>query len=193
MPLHLLAHPAAGAGGIRLVRSLSALPCVGVASGAKRCFSSTTMLTNQANIAVDDARGTPTASNTTTVKSASNFTHLDNAGRASMVSISHKAHTTRRATAIGRIFLPPSVFSLLSPTHTPSSGERLKKGDVLGTARLAGIMAAKQTSSLIPLCHPVGLTDVKVTFRLKDKKEGGGWCHVRAVAECNGQTGVEVG
>lgn len=122
------------------------------------------------------------------------LTHLDASGRASMVSISSKVVTTRRATATGRIYLPPVAYNLLA--HSPS-GSNFKKGDVLGTARIAGIMAGKRTSELIPLCHPIGLTDLKVKFRLEaggsegTEKEGG-WVGVQAVAECEGKTGVEV-
>jgi cyclic pyranopterin phosphate synthase len=110
-----------------------------------------------------------------------------------MVSISSKIVTTRRATATGRIYLPWAAYDLLA--HSPS-GSNFKKGDVLGTARIAGIMAGKRTSELIPLCHPIGLTDLKVKFKLTaceqgDEKEGG-WVGVEAVAECEGKTGVEV-
>jgi molybdenum cofactor biosynthesis protein MoaC len=114
-----------------------------------------------------------------------------------MVSISSKMPTTRRATATGRIYLPSAAFDLLA--DSPSGGN-FKKGDVLGTARIAGIMAGKKTSELIPLCHPIGLTDLKVRFRLEieqqRKFEGsagtGGWVGVEAMAECEGKTGVEV-
>jgi molybdenum cofactor biosynthesis protein MoaC len=114
-----------------------------------------------------------------------------------MVSISSKMPTTRRATATGRIYLPSAAFDLLA--DSPSGGN-FKKGDVLGTARIAGIMAGKKTSELIPLCHPIGLTDLKVRFRLESEQqrkfEGstatGGWVGVEAMAECEGKTGVEV-
>ncbi|KAJ9107202.1 hypothetical protein QFC19_002862 [Naganishia cerealis] len=126
--------------------------------------------------------------------SGASLTHLDASGRASMVSISNKMPTTRRATATGRIYLPAAAFSLLA--NSPSGG-KFKKGDVLGTARIAGIMAGKKTSELIPLCHPIGLTDLKVRFRLEAEQqqesgEGGGWVGVQAMAECEGKTGVEV-
>lgn len=75
------------------------------------------------------------------------------------------------------------------------SGATWKKGDVFGTARIAGIMAGKKTSELIPLCHPIGLTDLKVSFRMDEDvgRQGAGWVAVRAMAECEGKTGVEVG
>jgi molybdenum cofactor biosynthesis protein MoaC len=119
------------------------------------------------------------------------LTHLDKTGRASMVSISNKASTTRRATAKGRIYLPRVAFDMLA--HDPS-GSTWKKGDVFGTARIAGIMAGKRTSDMIPLCHPISLTDLKVAFRMDEEvaKDGGGWVSVKAVAECEGKTGVEV-
>lgn len=110
-----------------------------------------------------------------------------------MVSISSKVVTTRRATATGKIYLSEAAYNLLA--HSPS-GSNFKKGDVLGTARIAGIMAGKRTSELIPLCHPIGLTDLKVKFRLEPCQEGkgkkGGFVGVEAVAECEGKTGVEV-
>lgn len=107
-----------------------------------------------------------------------------------MVSISSKLPTTRKAIAKGRIYLPSAAFKLLQ-----SGGAVNKKGDVLGTARIAGIMGGKKTSELIPLCHPIGLTDLKVKFRLMEdegREEGGGWVAVLALAECEGKTGVEV-
>lgn len=109
-----------------------------------------------------------------------------------MVSISNKASTVRRATAKGRVYLPRIAFDMLSQDPR---GSTWRKGDVFGTARIAGIMAGKRTSDLIPLCHPISLTDLKVAFRLDEGMvgdEGGGWVSVRAVAECEGKTGVEV-
>lgn len=109
-----------------------------------------------------------------------------------MVSIADKRITVRRATAEGRIWLNQPAYDLLA------AGKNPKKGDVLGTARIAGIMAGKRTSELIPLCHPIGLTDLKVRFALSQREEaagdqgGGGWVHVQATAECEGKTGVEV-
>lgn len=108
-----------------------------------------------------------------------------------MVSISTKQSTTRRATATGRIYLSSTAFQMI---QEDPAGTKFKKGDVLGTARIAGIMGGKKTSDLIPLCHPLGLTDLKVKFRLleEDGEKGGGWVAVKAVAECQGKTGVEV-
>lgn len=106
-----------------------------------------------------------------------------------MVSIAEKRVTVRRAIAEGRIWLNRAAFDLLA------AGKNPQKGDVLGTARIAGIMAGKRTSELIPLCHPIGLTDLKVRFALRGaSSEGreGGWVYVQATAECEGKTGVEV-
>jgi len=106
-----------------------------------------------------------------------------------MVSISNKNSTVRRATAKGRIYLPQVAFDMLA---RDPSGTTWKKGDVFGTARIAGIMGGKRTSEMIPLCHPISLTDLKVAFRL-DESDAGGWVAVKATAECEGKTGVEVG
>lgn len=106
-----------------------------------------------------------------------------------MVSIAEKRVTIRRATAEGSIWLNRAAFDLLA------AGKNPQKGDVLGTARIAGIMAGKRTSELIPLCHPLGLTDLKVRFALREaanEEREGGWVYVQATAECEGKTGVEV-
>lgn len=115
-----------------------------------------------------------------------------------MVSVSGKVSSYRQATAVGRIHLPGEVFRILQASYgevrtSVTSPGKLSKGDVLGTARVAGIMAGKRTGELIPLCHPIGLEDLQVAFRLEAAHEGqGGWCSVRAVASCTGKTGVEV-
>ena len=86
-----------------------------------------------------------------------NLTHFDAAGQAHMVDVSAKTETHRRAIAQGRITMLPATFAKLAASNAA-------KGDVLGIARLAGIMGAKQTGSLIPLCHPIPLTRVTVEF-----------------------------
>lgn len=147
----------------------------------------------------------PDAASSEAPRSASGLTHLDATGRASMVSVSAKASTFRQATAIGRIWLPSEVFSILQSsygkrTDDAAPRQQLSKGDVLGTARIAAIMAGKRTGELIPLCHPIGLEDLQVGFRLEADQQAGaagasagaGWCAVRAVASCTGKTGVEV-
>jgi cyclic pyranopterin phosphate synthase len=112
----------------------------------------------------------------------SELTHLDRTGAANMVDVSDKPQTSRVARAEGRIVTLPETVALIR------AGDA-KKGDVLGTARLAGIMAAKRTHELIPLCHPLLLTKVKVECTLDDALPG-----VRVTAEVavTGQTGVEM-
>ena len=108
------------------------------------------------------------------------LTHLDAEGRAAMVDVGHKPEQLRTARASGRIDLLPETIELIST-------QGVKKGDVLAVAELAGIQAAKRTGSLIPLCHPIPLTHVEVTARLKE--EG---AEVTATARCVGRTGVEM-
>ena len=110
------------------------------------------------------------------------LTHLDAAGAANMVDVSDKPATARTARAEGRVVMQADTVALIR------SGDS-KKGDVLGTARLAGIMAAKRTHELIPLCHPLLLTKVKVECEIDDAMPG-----VRVAAEVavSGQTGVEM-
>lgn len=99
-----------------------------------------------------------------------------------MVDVAAKASTHRVAVAQGRITMEPATLALIQ------SGSA-KKGDVLGIARIAGIQAAKKTSDLIPLCHPIALTRVAVEF---DIEAGTHSVLCRATAECTGQTGVEM-
>lgn len=116
------------------------------------------------------------------------LTHVSSTGEAQMVDISHKKYTKREAVAQAKVNLGQVAFDLVKKNG-------IKKGDVLGTARLAGIMAAKRTSELIPLCHPVALTHVEITLKMKEKSEDGQECHqviIRARAVTEGQTGVEM-
>jgi cyclic pyranopterin phosphate synthase len=110
----------------------------------------------------------------------SELTHLDAEGHARMVDVSNKAETTRRAVAQGFVRLAPATIGLLRNGAVP-------KGDALGVARVAGIMAAKRTSDLIPLCHPLPITKASVDLTVTD--EG-----VEIVAEVGvtGRTGVEM-
>ena len=110
------------------------------------------------------------------------LTHLDETGAANMVDVADKAMTSREAVATGCVKMAPETLALIR------SGDA-KKGDVLGTARLAGIMAAKRTHELIPLCHPLLLTKVAVDIILDDALPG---LQVRAMAKVTGQTGVEM-
>ncbi len=110
------------------------------------------------------------------------LTHLDETGTARMVDVSDKASTARSATAEGWVRMKPQTLELIV-------GGEAKKGDVLGTARIAGIMAAKRTHELIPLCHPLALT--KVTVDLEPVAADNA-VHVTATAKVTGQTGVEM-
>ena len=108
------------------------------------------------------------------------LTHLDEAGNAAMVDISAKDATVREAVANGRINMSAEALEAIK-------AGAVKKGDVLATARIAGIMAAKKTSELIPLCHPLALSLVAVDFDFED--DG---IRVTALARLTGQTGVEM-
>ncbi|MBL0421204.1 cyclic pyranopterin monophosphate synthase MoaC [Ramlibacter sp. AW1] len=112
----------------------------------------------------------------------SGLTHFDAQGQAHMVDVSGKAVTHRVATASGRIHMQPATLALVQ------SGTA-KKGDVLGVARIAGIQAAKKTSDLIPLCHPIPLTRVAVEFAI-DEAASAVTCE--ATTETVGVTGVEM-
>ena len=114
--------------------------------------------------------------------SMSELTHLDEHGQARMVDVGAKAETEREAVAAGRVRMQPETLRLLRAGNLP-------KGDVLGTARVAGIMAAKRTSELIPLCHPLLLTKVAVEFAFD---EAASTVEITATVRCRGQTGVEM-
>ena len=108
------------------------------------------------------------------------LTHLDDSGAAHMVDVSAKTDTVREAVADGRIIMSEAALDAIKAGSA-------KKGDVLATARIAGIMAAKKTSELIPLCHPLLLSKISVDFNVED--DG-----IRAIAfvRLTGQTGVEM-
>src|SRR5258705_11168512 len=110
------------------------------------------------------------------------LTHLAKGGEARMVDVSAKAATERVAIAEGRVVMSAKTFDLVLKGDA-------KKGDVLGAARIAGIMAAKKTHELIPLCHPLALSKVEVEI-VPDKKLPG--LIVRATCKLKGQTGVEM-
>ena len=114
------------------------------------------------------------------------LTHFDAQGQAHMVDVAAKPATHRSATAAGRIEMLPATLALIA------SGTA-KKGDVLGIARIAGIQGAKQTSTLIPLCHPIALTRVAMAFEVVPADDSQP-AHVActATAETVGQTGVEM-
>ncbi|KAI8922514.1 hypothetical protein DFJ77DRAFT_424870 [Powellomyces hirtus] len=113
---------------------------------------------------------------------SSHLTHTDNSGRATMVDVSDKAVTSRTATARGRVLLSSTAFSLVQQNA-------IKKGDVLTVAQIAGINAAKQTGTLIPLCHPLQLSNIKVNLSLDEDAQ---CVDVLATVSCAGKTGVEM-
>ena len=126
------------------------------------------------------------SSSSNSTGSSSTLTHVDAEHRASMVDVGAKAPTDRTATAVGHVWLPTHVHALVA-THAAA------KGDVLTVAQLAGIMGAKWTSTLIPLCHPLALTKVDVALALEPlDPAGGGLVAIRATAKCHGRTGVEM-
>jgi cyclic pyranopterin monophosphate synthase len=110
------------------------------------------------------------------------LTHIDAAGEARMVDVSEKPATERTAVAEGRVIMNQATLELIISGNA-------KKGDVLATARIAGIMAAKRTSELIPLCHPLALSKVTVDITPDQGLPG---CLVRASVKVNGPTGVEM-
>ena len=112
----------------------------------------------------------------------SGLTHFDASGQAHMVDVGDKEVTRRRAVAQGSIRMLPATLALIRDGNH-------KKGDVLGIARIAAIMASKRTADLIPLCHPIALTRVAVEFALDEAASSVG---ITVTAECSGQTGVEM-
>lgn len=112
----------------------------------------------------------------------SGLTHIDAAGEARMVEVGGKDITDRLGTAEGTILVAPATLALIL-------GGNAKKGDVLGTARIAGIMAAKRTHDLIPLCHPLALTSVTVDLSTASDPPR---VAVRATVKTTGRTGVEM-
>ncbi|GJD22326.1 molybdenum cofactor biosynthesis protein C [Rivularia sp. IAM M-261] len=113
---------------------------------------------------------------------STNLTHLDHKGQAQMVDVSSKASTVRTAVAVGRVRMLSETFAAIEAGNTP-------KGDVLGTARLAGIMAAKQTANLIPLCHPLPIQKVEVQIIPQPQLPG---YEIRATVKTKAETGVEM-
>lgn len=116
---------------------------------------------------------------------AEHFTHLNERGEAHMVDVGEKSATRRRAVATG--FVEMRAQTLASIRDVSAA-----KGDVLAVARVAGIMAAKRTSELIPLCHQIALTRVTVDFELAEPDSEPCGVAITAAAECLGQTGVEM-
>jgi cyclic pyranopterin phosphate synthase len=110
------------------------------------------------------------------------LTHFDNKGRAKMVDVSNKAKTFREAVVRGSIFMNPKTFKKIM------SGE-IVKGDVLSVAKVAGIMASKKTSEIIPMCHPLNLSHVEVNFHPFEKESR---IDIEAKVKIKAQTGVEM-
>ena len=110
------------------------------------------------------------------------LSHFDGQGRAVMVDVGAKAVTSRRAVAAGRVVMSPTTLERIRDGAA-------SKGDVLGVARIAGIMAAKRTADLIPLCHPLGLDSVTIDFVLDEPSHA---VEIRAVCSVTGRTGIEM-
>ncbi len=110
------------------------------------------------------------------------FTHFNGQGRARMVDVSEKPLTLRTATARARVLLNKSTYALIK-----TGG--IKKGDVLSTAQIAGIMGAKRTPELIPMCHPIAITGADIRFEADDEKNT---IDIFATVSCTGSTGVEM-
>ncbi len=116
------------------------------------------------------------------------LTHFNDQGRARMVDVSEKSVTERVATATGAILMKPATLALIQ------KGE-IKKGDVLAVAQVAGIMGAKKTPELIPMCHPLNLTGVDICFEINSEPEpDSGLCSIdiNATVKISGKTGVEM-
>lgn len=110
------------------------------------------------------------------------FTHFDENGNARMVHVGHKDETLREATAAGTITMSHEAYGMVKQGT-------VKKGDVLGVARIAGIMAAKKVDQLIPLCHPLAITSADIRFSYEDASCA---IHIAATVSMTGRTGVEM-
>jgi len=110
------------------------------------------------------------------------FTHIDHEGRVRMVDVTEKVYSERKALAQGKITMTADTFEKIR-------NKEVKKGNVLETARIAGVMAAKKTSDLIPMCHPLNITHVAVDFFPDDHKSA---IWIQSTVRLRGQTGVEM-
>lgn len=113
------------------------------------------------------------------------FTHFDKSGMARMVDVSEKPQTLRVATARGKILMEPQTLKLIKEGG-------IKKGDVFAVADVSAIMAAKRTPDLIPMCHPIALTGVAVSFDDGATPNGRAHVNVNVTVKCKGETGVEM-
>ncbi|MGB9714932.1 MAG: cyclic pyranopterin monophosphate synthase MoaC [Thermodesulfovibrionales bacterium] len=111
-----------------------------------------------------------------------NFSHLDKKGRAKMVDVSEKKITKREAVASGSVYMKIETIKLIKDRKLP-------KGDVFAVAKVAGIMAAKKTSEIIPMCHPLNITLVDINFDLDEKENK---VNIESHVKVTGQTGVEM-
>jgi len=166
------------------VEELGAL--IGTETGAK-----TSEDVASAGVAHDDASAEPDESSSavleqvaaTMAHAAKSLSHVNEAGEAHMVDVSQKSSSERVAVAVGFVHMAPETLAQIQQNT-------LKKGDVLAAARIAGIMAAKETSRLIPLCHPLGITSVDVSFQPSSQPNPG--IKITAMVKVVGQTGVEM-
>ncbi len=111
-----------------------------------------------------------------------NFSHLDKQGKAKMVDITEKKLTKRKAIARGSVYMKPETLKLIED-------KRIPKGDVFCVAKIAGIMAAKNTGNIIPMCHPLSITSVDIDFKSDTEKNK---IEIEATVKIVGQTGVEM-
>lgn len=110
------------------------------------------------------------------------FSHFNEYGRAKMVNVGSKQETERRATARGRVLMSPETLEMVK-----SGG--MKKGDVLAVSQVGGIMGAKKTQDIIPMCHPINITGADIIFSYNDEDSA---IEIEATVTCTGQTGVEM-
>jgi cyclic pyranopterin phosphate synthase len=113
---------------------------------------------------------------------SSSFTHLNGKGQAHMVDVSGKKVTERKAVARARVMMQPKTLAMIRD-------DRVRKGDVLSVARVAGIMAAKRAPELIPLCHPLHINSVEIDFELDEETSS---VEITATVKTSGRTGVEI-
>jgi len=112
------------------------------------------------------------------------ISHINSEGKAKMVDVSTKPITHRVAKAQGKIWMSNEILQMIKDLE-------IKKGDVLAVAKIAGIMAAKKTHELIPLCHPLSITDIKIEFELKEKDKNS-YIICSSKVKCDGKTGAEM-
>ncbi len=116
------------------------------------------------------------------MKNMDDFTHFNEQGRAKMVNVGEKGITERKATAGGRVLVSPETFELIR-----TGG--MKKGDVLTVAQIAGVLGAKKTPQIIPMCHPVMINGVDLDLSLNEERHS---VEIKATVSCDGRTGVEM-